>query len=131
MSRETVKCPHCRLNQFKTVSGDCRRCHKALVIVEAAVPVKPAVIIDSNFMLPPIGRKMDEAIALTSKTLRQAFNFSQKDAAARYGCPRSYFTKIENGTQSMTVPSIARLASTYDLSLGSFMQIIETVANGQ
>jgi hypothetical protein len=130
--RETLRCPHCSLNQFKTVSGDCRRCRKALVIVEAAQPVKLAVIIDnSNFMLPPIGSKMDEAIALTSKTLRQAFNFSQKDAAERYGCAHSYFTKIENATMSMTVPSVARLASTYDLSLGCFMQIVETVAHAQ
>lgn len=74
---------------------------------------------------------MDAAIAVTSKTLRGALNLSQKEAAKRSGFARQYFTRIEHGTVSLSVPSLARLASIFDLSLSNFMQIIETVAHGE
>lgn len=31
LQREAVRCPSCRLNQFMTLSGDCRRCHKSFI----------------------------------------------------------------------------------------------------
>ena len=39
--REVIRCPHCKLNQFMTVKGNCRRCYKRL---KAQVVVAPEPI---------------------------------------------------------------------------------------
>lgn len=36
IERVVVRCQHCHLSQFMTVSGSCRKCRKALAAVEAA-----------------------------------------------------------------------------------------------
>jgi len=55
-SREIVRCKHCRLNQYLTKSGNCRRCSGVLRWVEHPflkpldTPPEP---LDETFIKPP------------------------------------------------------------------------------
>lgn len=66
--REVIKCPHehCRLNQFVTSDGNCRRCRKALVLMPEPVRALPTCVIDNlAFPISAQDRKAPTYIAPT------------------------------------------------------------------
>lgn len=122
--REVIRCPHCRLNQFTTVSGDCRRCKQALVIVPetVAIPVAPE---------PFETYYMKSAIGSTLKVLRLAFGYSQSDLGRLLSVPRTYISKLEISTTIPNLPNLVKFAAVFDISLSNFFQIVETIAHGE
>lgn len=114
--RKTVRCEHCSLVQFMTASELCRRCHKPLVREEpepiAALPATPARV--------PF-EVIDWRIGVTLTELRKVRNISQRQLAARMGCPRTYVSKIENGKATPTITSLARFAQALGVTISAFI----------
>ena len=112
-SREVLRCERCRLVQFRTASGDCRRCHKPL---ENDEPALPAMQLAGAHSGP---HELDVARAL--RTMRNARSLSQRQLALRMQVPRTYISKIENGKAVPTLSSMARLAAALDAPVAELL----------
>ncbi len=113
-SREVLRCERCQLVQFRTSSGDCRRCHKPLEIDE---PALPAIHLKTSQDSAP--QELDVARAV--RTIRHARALSQRQLAARMGVPRTYISKIENGKAVPTLSSLERLATALDAPMAELV----------
>ena len=92
MTRETLRCPHCNLNQFKPESDLCRRCHKSM----APPPPEPEpVVVEVEVSTP--GAPNDLVRAVQCVLASRSGQMSQKMLALRMGCERTYISKCERG----------------------------------
>jgi transcriptional regulator with XRE-family HTH domain len=66
--------------------------------------------------------ELTESIALSVKTLRQAFNYSLDQLAGRSGVSRSMISSIERGTSNATAVVLDRLASALGVSLTELLE---------
>ena len=117
-SREVVRCDHCHLVQFRTISNLCRKCRTSLdedepepILVEP-VPTPP----------PPSGHQSHLQVAAAIRTLRQKSGLSQRQLALRMAVPRTYVSKIENEKAVPTLSSLERLARALEVSIADLLK---------
>ena len=112
--RDVIRCPnpHCRLNQFRTVSGDCRRCHKPY-----AVPAPPVVLVPFVPTLKP--EHYDVGVAL--RVLRHWRNLSQRELGELMGTKRSYISKVEHHEIEPTIATLVRMEHALGVEPGTVM----------
>jgi len=115
--REVVRCDHCSLVQFRTVSLLCRRCHKSLE-VEVPEPTPAPLSIVSPTATSSDGLQVSSAV----RELRQVRNLSQRQLAARMNVPRTYISKIENGKAMPTLSSLDRLAKALQVDISTLLR---------
>ncbi|MFB3814232.1 MAG: helix-turn-helix domain-containing protein [Terriglobales bacterium] len=111
-SREVVRCDHCQIVQFRTVSGLCRRCRTPLdreepPVIEAPPPPTPEPTVTG----PAV------QVAAAIRLLRQKNGLSQRQLAMRMRVPRTYVSKIENEKATPTLSSLGRLASALEVTV--------------
>jgi ribosome-binding protein aMBF1 (putative translation factor) len=116
--REVIRCRHCHLNQFVTVSGNCRKCSRLLIVVETEPdPMPPAKpLIDQPGVrtftakgCEPV-RYVVPDIAFAVRLMRDVMGLSQRDLAIRMDRPRTYVSKVENRKSEPNAQSIENLA---------------------
>jgi len=117
-AREVARCEHCRLMQFRTSSGLCRRCHKQLEVEEPAQLAPQLVTSTAN----PACEEAGEQVAAQVKQIRQARHMSQWQLAGRMQVPRTYISKIENGKAIPTLGSLERLAAALGVDISKLVQ---------
>lgn len=112
--RAVVRCAHCKLAQYVTASGNCRRCSQPLQIdggpgrVQAAPAPEP----------PPVLNPLPKNLAESAKALRILRGWSQAQLAQRMGgLPRTYVSKIESGRVMPTLGSLKRLAEALEVEV--------------
>lgn len=106
--RETIRCSHCKLMQFKTQNGNCRKCRKAYVEEKkapAAVAVPEVVLVSAE--------RLDLAFAI--RVVRQASSISQRQLALRTGLQRTYVSKLECEAAVPTIKSLLTIAKGLDV----------------
>jgi transcriptional regulator with XRE-family HTH domain len=106
-TREAVRCDFCKLIQYTTKDGLCRKCHRPLQVDE---PVQPGPIPVDN----PLVESCAEAglrVAGKVREIRRARHLSQRQVAGLMQVPRTYVSKIENGKAIPTLGSLERLAA--------------------
>lgn len=113
-AREVLRCEHCQLVQFRTSTGQCRRCHKGLEPVE---PPQSSIHLHTG---APATEEID--IAKTVRGLRRERNLSQRQLATRMQVPRTYISKIENGKAVPTLSSLDRLARALEAPLSRLLE---------
>jgi transcriptional regulator with XRE-family HTH domain len=111
-SREVVRCDHCHMVQFRTISGLCRRCHTSLD-EEVPPPVEAVSTPASTLSNCEPGLQVASAI----RVLRQRNGISQRQLALRMGVPRTYVSKIENEKATPTLSSLERLAAALQVTV--------------
>jgi hypothetical protein len=111
--RQTVRCPNgkCRLNQFVTVNGLCRRCTEPL-FPKVVEPPK-AKVVEIPMRSIPVG-PVDMAGAI--RICRWAIGLSQRQLADRMEVPRTYVSKLENYKAAPILRNIPRLASALEVT---------------
>ncbi len=112
-AREVLRCDHCHLVQFRTVTSLGRRCRKPLEMEEPEV---------QGPQLVPAGEaaRVDEdgiQVARAVRDIRRGHNLSQRQLAGRMQVPRTYISKIENGKAMPTLSSLQRLESALDIDI--------------
>ena len=113
-SREVVRCDHCLLVQFRTMSNNCRRCHASLDEEPEPEPIPVAVPI----LMPPPGNGHGHLNLATSiRSLRLRNGLSQRQLAGRMAVPRTYVSKIENEKATPTLSSLERLARALEVTV--------------
>jgi len=115
-TREVARCEHCRLMQFRTSSGLCRRCHKQLEVEE------PARLAPQLVTAAPSCEEAGEQVAAQVRDIRRARHMSQRQLAGRMQVPRTYISKIENGKAIPTLGSLERLAAALGVEIGKLVQ---------
>lgn len=130
--RKVIRCSHCKLNQFETKSGFCRKCAWPLQVEEEREPVKievyrPKPRVANHF---ESGRDV-EASLLRLRTVirlvRMTQELSQKDLAKKILVPRTYVSKIENGKAIPTLSSLKRFALAFHLPVYRLMEFAEAL----
>jgi DNA-binding XRE family transcriptional regulator len=120
--REVLRCDHCRLVQFATLGGCCRRCHRPYV---APIVVEPITKVVRRRVPQPHCYDIGFAV----RVVRAARGLSQRQLAARLDTPRTYVSKVECGCAVPTLESIQRLARALGLTPGELVQIAVIGAN--
>ena len=112
-AREVLRCGHCSLVQFRTMSALCRRCRKSLEMEEPE-PVMPAAASISH---EPEAEEGGLQVARAVRDARRGRNLSQRQLAGRMQVPRTYISKIENGKAMPTLSSLERLATALEVDM--------------
>lgn len=115
--REVVRCDHCSLVQFRTVSAVCRRCKNCLEIPE---PEPAPAVLELVPTAPATAGTLQVATAV--RDLRHVRNLSQRQLAARMNVPRTYISKIENGKAMPTLSSLDRLAQALQVDISVLLR---------
>lgn len=112
-AREVLRCEHCSLVQFMTLSSLCRRCHKPLQIDEPEILAPTLVTASGRSGSDDGGLQVARAV----RDLRRERNLSQRQLAGRMQVPRTYISKIENGKATPTLSSLERLANALEVDI--------------
>jgi ribosome-binding protein aMBF1 (putative translation factor) len=118
-SREIHRCRHCRLVQFVTASGNCRKCRTPYLEPEQPkAPEQPEepLRFDSAGRSVRLPRQSQFDFGFAVYTLRHVFGWSQSELACWLAAPRTWLTKIENNNVVPTLESLERLAEVFTLS---------------
>jgi transcriptional regulator with XRE-family HTH domain len=122
--REVVRCQSCGLMQFRTKTGNCRRCLRALppVVDAAAFPPAPQDLPGDERQLfenwP--NRETVENIGLRIRQLREARAMTQSQLQARSGVSRSYLSRIESGQMTPSLGTLEKIAESLGVGLNRF-----------
>jgi DNA-binding XRE family transcriptional regulator len=104
MSRPEIRCARCRLYQFMTANGDCRRCHASLLppvsgaCGDAAAEVKEEVPMRFSAMIPE-----------RMRALRNYRHLSQGRLGKKIGAHRTWVSGVERGFRIPTIDSLERI----------------------
>lgn len=134
--REVVRCIHCQLNQFVTVSGLCRKCRKNPFFVPVPEPelepepvvVTQAIVIENpNYKcsLTPVTR----ALPIVFRACRLTRGMTQKQLGAAISVPRSYVSRVENDKITPATQSVLHLARGLNLSPRFILEMAEAMAS--
>ena len=59
------------------------------------------------------------------KALRTARNYTQEQVAERLGISRQRYARIENGTNSITLDILTKLADMFDVTVGDITRVLD------
>ena len=117
-TREVARCEYCRLMQYRTSNGLCRRCHKPLDI-EEPVRLAPQLV---PSQVTPSCEEAGLQVATQVREIRRARHLSQRQLAGRMQVPRTYISKIENGKAIPTLGSLERLAAALGVEMSQLVR---------
>ena len=115
--RDVLRCDHCDLVQFRTVSAICRRCKKSLEVEKPKSVAAPIALVPATSEV-----ESGPQVAAAVRDLRHVRNLSQRQLAARMNVPRTYISKIENGKAMPTLSSLDRLAKALQVDISALLR---------
>ena len=118
-SREVVKCGHCQLVQFRTCSGNCRRCFSEIPQHVKLDERSPVELLVSEDAVKKISKELRFGDNL--KLLRVSFGYSQGDLAVKLSSSRTYVCRIEIGSQEPGLEFIERISECFSISTMNLM----------
>jgi transcriptional regulator with XRE-family HTH domain len=124
LDREVIRCHVCGLVQYRTRTGDCRRCLRLL-------PPKVAFVIPTPSLqdLPVDDRQMFESwpnrdtvenIGQRIRQLRDSRGMTQSQLQARSRVSRSYLSRIESGQMTPSLGTLEKIAEALGVGLNRF-----------
>ena len=122
--REVIRCQSCGLVQYRTKTGNCRRCLRALpppieAIVPPTVPQELPGDERQLFENWP-NRETVENIGVRIRQLREARGMTQSQLQARSGVSRSYLSRIESGQMTPSLGTLEKIAESLGVGLNRF-----------
>ena len=106
--------------QFRTVSNNCRKCHKCLDRPEPEPVAAEPVAAAANGTGHGNGHGNGHShlhLAMSIRLIRHRNGLSQRQLALRMQVPRTYVSKIENERATPTLSSIERLARALEVTV--------------
>lgn len=115
--REAQRCPRCRLVQFRTAAGTCRRCGGPL-----GKPHLAARSQSSQSSQPDLsGMTVAQQIGITIRRLRKERKLSQQQLAAAMGTARPYISRLERGLVDPSLQTLDRAAFALGVGLADLL----------
>jgi len=124
IDREVIRCKTCGLVQYRTRTGNCRRCVHALpqrleyLIPEEAVKEEqvPAEVMPSKFA----NQETVENIGQRIRQLRESRSMTQSQLQARSKVSRSYLSRIESGQMTPSLGTLEKISEALNVGLNRF-----------
>ena len=123
MDREVIRCKSCGLVQYRTRTGNCRRCIRLLPPkVEFLIPPAPQELPGDNHQLfekwP--NRETVENIGQRIRQLRESRGMTQSQLQARSRVSRSYLSRIESGQMTPSLGTLEKISEALGVGLNRF-----------
>src|SRR5271170_4074655 len=123
MDREVIRCKTCGLVQYRTRTGNCRRCVRALPQrLEFLIP-PPAPPEETDAETTPekfANRETVENIGQRIRQLRESRAMTQSQLQSRSKVSRSYLSRIESGQMTPSLGTLEKISEALNVGLNRF-----------
>ncbi len=124
MDREVIRCKSCGLVQYRTGSGNCRRCVRLLPPkVEFLIPPPVTQELpgdDRQLFEKWPNRETVENIGHRIRQLRESRGMTQSQLQARSRVSRSYLSRIESGQMTPSLGTLEKISEALSVGLNRF-----------
>jgi transcriptional regulator with XRE-family HTH domain len=123
MDREVIRCKTCGLVQYRTRTGNCRRCVRALpqrlefLIPPPAPPEEEAAEAVSDKFA---NQQTVENIGQRIRQLRESRSMTQSQLQSRSKVSRSYLSRIESGQMTPSLGTLEKISEALNVGLNRF-----------
>jgi len=123
MDREVIRCKTCGLVQYRTRTGNCRRCVRALpqrlefLIPQAPAPEEQAGEIAADKLA---NQKTVENIGQRIRQLRESRGMTQSQLQSKSKVSRSYLSRIESGQMTPSLGTLEKISEALNVGLNRF-----------
>ena len=123
MDREVIRCKTCGLVQYRTRTGNCRRCVRALpqrlefMIPPPAPPEEAAVETAAE---KQVNQQTVENIGQRIRQLRESRSMTQSQLQSRSKVSRSYLSRIESGQMTPSLGTLEKISEALNVGLNRF-----------
>src|SRR6266481_3482829 len=123
MDREVIRCKTCGLVQYRTRTGNCRRCVRALPQrLEFLIP-PPAPPEEAAAEPTPekfVNQETVENIGQRIRQLRESRSMTQSQLQSRSKVSRSYLSRIESGQMTPSRGTLKKISEALNVGLNRF-----------
>jgi transcriptional regulator with XRE-family HTH domain len=123
LDREVIRCKTCGLVQYRTRTGNCRRCVRALPQrLEFLIP-PPAPAEEAGAETTPekfANRETVENIGQRIRQLRESRAMTQSQLQSRSKVSRSYLSRIESGQMTPSLGTLEKISEALNVGLNRF-----------
>ncbi len=124
LDREVIRCKLCGLVQYRTRTGNCRRCLRLLPpVVEFLIPppVQQELPGDDRQLFEKWpNRDTVENIGQRIRQLRESRGMTQSQLQARSRVSRSYLSRIESGQMTPSLGTLEKISEALGVGLNRF-----------
>lgn len=124
LDREVVRCKVCGLVQYRTRTGNCRRCLRLLPPkIEFLIPPPPAQELpgdDRQLFEKWPNRETVDNIGQRIRQLRESRAMTQSQLQARSRVSRSYLSRIESGQMTPSLGTLEKISEALGVGLNRF-----------
>ena len=123
LDREVIRCQVCGLVQYRTRTGNCRRCVRLLPPkVTFVIPTPPQDLPGDDRQLFESWPNRDtvENIGQRIRQLRESRSMTQSQLQARSRVSRSYLSRIESGQMTPSLGTLEKIAEALGVGLNRF-----------
>jgi transcriptional regulator with XRE-family HTH domain/ribosomal protein L37E len=124
MDREVIRCKTCGLVQYRTRTGNCRRCVRALpqrmeYLIPQEVPQEEQATPEA--VAPKFANQETvENIGQRIRQLRESRSMTQSQLQARSKVSRSYLSRIESGQMTPSLGTLEKISEALNVGLNRF-----------
>jgi transcriptional regulator with XRE-family HTH domain len=123
LDREVIRCKTCGLVQYRTRTGNCRRCVRALpqrleFMIPPAAPVEEAGVEVAQDKFA--NQETVENIGQRIRQLRESRNMTQSQLQSRSKVSRSYLSRIESGQMTPSLGTLEKISEALNVGLNRF-----------
>src|SRR5213082_288650 len=123
MDREVIRCKTCGLVQYRTRTGNCRRCVRALPQrLEFMIPPPPPAeeAADEPVSEKLVNQQTVENIGQRIRQLRESRSMTQSQLQSRSKVSRSYLSRIESGQITPSLGTLEKISEALNVGLNRF-----------
>lgn len=123
LDREVIRCKTCGLVQYRTRTGNCRRCVRALPQrLEFLIPSPPPVEeTDAEVTSEKwANQETVENIGQRIRQLRESRGMTQSQLQSRSKVSRSYLSRIESGQMTPSLGTLEKISEALGVGLNRF-----------
>ncbi len=123
MDREVIRCKTCGLVQYRTRTGNCRRCVRALpqrlefMIPTAEAQEEAAAEAQTDKFA---NQQTVENIGQRIRQLRESRSMTQSQLQSRSKVSRSYLSRIESGQMTPSLGTLEKISEALNVGLNRF-----------
>src|SRR5438067_12985768 len=124
MDREVIRCKTCGLVQYRTRTGNCRRCVRALpqrleFLIPPPAPAEEAAAEPATEKF--VNQETVENIGQRIRQLRESRSMTQSQLQSRSKVSRSYLSRIESGQMTPSLGTLEKISVALNVGLNRFV----------
>src|SRR5216683_2337880 len=123
LDREVIRCKTCGLVQYRTRTGNCRRCVRALpqrleFLIPPPAPAEEAAAEPATEKF--VNQETVENIGQRIRQLRESRAMTQSQLQSRSKVSRSYLSRIESGQMTPSLGTLEKISEALNVGLNRF-----------